>query len=164
MNCPATLLIVDSDAAAPRLITCSFLDVGGISSTPPGLVTASTRGQFIAQVRWQLTDPALLAPRLRQDTAELDQVGVGEVVQVHPHHRFGNRQHPREEIGDNDQDVILGGTASLRANMTKDKHAVPGRRLYTDEMLVSLEAAKDALSKGDRSVGVAAGHAAAHRL
>jgi hypothetical protein len=37
--------------------------------------------------------------------------------------------------------------------MTKDKHGVPGRRLCTDEMLVSLEAAKDALSRGDRSAG-----------
>jgi hypothetical protein len=45
------------------------------------LVTASTRGQSIAQVRRELINPALLADRLRQDTAELDHVGMSEVVE-----------------------------------------------------------------------------------
>src|SRR5271166_7194946 len=94
-----------------------YSDAGGISSTPWGLITASTLGQFIAHVCRELIDPGLLAQRLRQDMAELDHVGVSEVVQVHPHHRFGNVQHPHEEISNSDQDVVLGGAGPLGANV-----------------------------------------------
>ena len=38
--------------------------------------TTATRGQFLAQVRRELIDPGLLAPRFRQNTAELDHVGA----------------------------------------------------------------------------------------
>ena len=80
---------------------------GGASSTPLRLVSASTCGQFVAQVHRGLIDPARLNPRLRQDTAELDHVGVSKVVQVSPHHRFRNVQHPYQGISNSHQDVIL---------------------------------------------------------
>src|SRR5271168_1384272 len=111
-------------------------DAGGVSSTPWGWLLPSTPGQFIAHVCRQLIDPGLLAPLFRQDMAELDHVGVSEIVQIHPNHRFGNVQHPHEEISNSDQDVVLGGAGPLGANVTVDEHAVMGRGLQAYEMLV----------------------------
>ena len=83
--------------------------------------------------------------------AELDHVRVVEVVQVHPHHRFGNIQHLHNEISNSHQDVILGGGGPLGANVAVDEHAVVWCGLQTDEMLVGLEVAKDGLAERNRS-------------
>jgi hypothetical protein len=120
------------------------------------LVTAATGGQFIAQVRRELIEPTLLAPRLRQDMPELDHVRVVEVIQVHPHHRFGNAQHLHEEIPNSHQDVILGGGAARSPNVAVNEYAVAGRGLQTDEMFIGRQVTKDTLAKRNRSTRKAA--------
>ena len=100
-----SILTVVEEAVARRFPA----DAHGVSPTPWGWLLPSTPGQFIAHVCRQRIDPGLLAPRFRQDMAELDHVGVSEVVQIHPNHRFGNVKHPHEEISNSDQDVVLGG-------------------------------------------------------
>ena len=117
-----------------------------------GLVTTATRGQFLAQVHREFIDPSLLSPRLRQDMAELDHVGASEVVQVHPHHRFGNAQQSREKISNSHQDVVLGGARPFGANVAVDEHAVVGCGLQPYEMVVGLEVTKNTLAERNRSI------------
>jgi hypothetical protein len=85
--------------------------------------------------------------------AELDHAGVSEVVQIHPHHGFGNVLHPHEEISDSDQDVVLGGAGTPGANVAVDERAVLGRGQQTYEMFVGREVTKNALAECNWSSG-----------
>src|SRR6201984_838264 len=85
--------------------------------------------------------------------AELDHVGMSDVVQIHPHHQLGNIQHPHEEISNSDQDVVLGRAGPLGANVAVNEHAVAGCGLQTYEMLVGREISKNALGECNWSTG-----------
>ena len=108
---------------------------------------------MLAQFWRQLVEPALLLARLRQHLAELDHVGVGEFVQIHPHHRFRDLQDLGEEVPNSNHDVVSDRIGPLGTDVPIDPHPVPRSWLPTDEMLVGTEIAKYALSEGDRGTG-----------